>query len=818
MGKRNKNFDAKEMVEFLNHLVVERPLFHVLIALIAIGWVIERWVLSFSNWVSLAIAIWATIQYGSYQRQILAEDLNKKWKRIILHTSPVTPLEHCEWLNKLLMEIWPNFVNPKLSIKYSSIKRMKHLKSRLIEKVELLEFSLGSSPPTLGLHGTRWATSGDQKILRLGFDWDTNDMSILLHAKLAKPFRDARIVINSLHIKGELLLMPILDGRAVLYSFMSAPEVRIGVAFGKGGSQSLPATELPGVSSWLVKIFTNTLVKTTVEPRRRCYPFPAVELRRKAAGGVLSVTVVSADKLSRTIKGSPPRRLQSSSTNGSLEDNFSNTDLMTFVEVELGELNRRTEARSGSSPKWDATFNMVLHDDTGILKFHIYECIPNSMKYDDLGSCEIKMKYVASGSTIFWAVGPDSSIIARHAKLCGEEVEIVLPFERINSGELKVRLVLKEWQFADDSHSSKKFPVNSGHSIGGSSNFPLRTGRKLNITILEGKDLVVKDKSGKCDPYVKMQYGEASQRTSTVQNATNPVWNQKFEFEEVDGGEYLKIKCYSEEYFGDDNIGCARVNLEGLVEGSLRDVWIPLEKVTSGELRLQIEAVRSNGCEGPQGAGLGYALIELVLVEAKDLAAADLRRTSDPYVRVQYGNTKKKTKVIKKSLNPIWNQMLEFPDDGSPLELHVKDHNSLFPTASIGHCVVEYQRLSFNQMYDKWIPLQGVKKGEIHIQITRKVPEINKSPSSESEASLSRDASLNRARQISVQMKQMMTMFQTLIEESNLERLSGALRDLENLEEMQEEYMQQLETEQLLLLDKIKELGEEMTNSSPPLS
>jgi hypothetical protein len=41
--------------------------------------------------------------------------------------------------------------------------------------------------------------------MRLGFDWDTNDMSILLLAKLAKPFMGtARIVINSLHIKGDV--------------------------------------------------------------------------------------------------------------------------------------------------------------------------------------------------------------------------------------------------------------------------------------------------------------------------------------------------------------------------------------------------------------------------------------------------------------------------------------------------------------------------------------------------------------------------------------------------------------------------------------
>lgn len=45
--------------------------------------------------------------------------------------------------------------------------------------------------------------------------------------------------------------------------------------------------------------------------------------------------------------------------------------------------------------------------------------------------------------------------------------------------------------------------------------------------------------------------------------------------------------------------------------------------------------------DGREGSGL----IELSLIEAKDLVAADLRGTSDPYVRVQYGNIKRRTKV-----------------------------------------------------------------------------------------------------------------------------------------------------------------------------
>lgn len=67
-------------------------------------------------------------------------------------------------------------------------------------------------------------------------------------------------------------------------------------------------------------------------------------------------------------------------------------------------------------------------------------------------------------------------------------------------------------------------------------------------------------------------------------------------------------------------------------------------------------------------------------------------------------------------------------------------------------------------------------------------------------------------------MKQMMMKFQNLIEDGNLEGLSTAMNELESLEDTQEQYMVQLESEQVLLLNKIKELGQEMFNSSPSLS
>ena len=51
--------------------------------------------------------------------------------------------------------------------------------------------------------------------------------------------------------------------------------------------------------------------------------------------------------------------------------------------------------------------------------------------------------------------------------------------------------------------------------------------------------------------------------------------------------------------------------------------------------------------------GSGNGLIELVLIEARDLVAADIRGTSDPYVRVHYGSIKRSTKVRNTAIRHI---------------------------------------------------------------------------------------------------------------------------------------------------------------------
>ncbi|KAH9305466.1 hypothetical protein KI387_009870, partial [Taxus chinensis] len=412
-----------------------------------------------------------------------------------------------------------------------------------------------------------------------------------------------------------LRFMPILDGQAILYSFESTPEVRISVAFGSG-SQTIPATELPGVSTWLEKSFTETLVRTMVEPRRKCFSLPAVNLKKSAVGGIISVTVVSANNLvNLNTKGfMADRRVNSHGSsysngsgsssgggsvgisgngNGSGGGSGSGINLNTFVEVELGDLTRRTTPCWGSTPIWGENFNMVLHENIGTLKLHLFEQCSGNVKYDRLASCEIKMKYVDDDSTTFWAIGRESSVSAARAEHCGKEVTMVVPFEGTDSAEITVKLVIREWQFAGDSRNihSRSTASSQQSTLGTWSSLQSPTGRKLKITVLEGRNLTGKDRSGKSDPYIKLQYGKIIRRTKSIPRDLNPIWGQEFEFNETGDGEYLgtKIKCYDEEFLGDESMGSARVNLDGLEVGVVKDVWVPLEKIPTGEVRLKIE-------------------------------------------------------------------------------------------------------------------------------------------------------------------------------------------------------------------------------------
>jgi hypothetical protein len=138
-----------------------------------------------------------------------------------------------------------------------------------------------------------------------------------------------------------------------------------------------------------VKLLTETIAKTMVEPRRLCFSLPSVDLRKRAVGGVVSVTVVSADNIGkRTTNEVGNHRSSSGKSMSGIADN---TLSHTLVEVEVGSLMRKTSTSKGPNPTWNSTFNMVLHGESGVVKFLLYELDSDGVKFNYLSSCEIKV-------------------------------------------------------------------------------------------------------------------------------------------------------------------------------------------------------------------------------------------------------------------------------------------------------------------------------------------------------------------------------------------------------------------------------------------
>jgi len=138
-----------------------------------------------------------------------------------------------------------------------------------------------------------------------------------------------------------------------------------------------------------VKLLTETIVKTMVEPRRLCFSLPPVDLRKRAVGGVLSVTVVSASNVGRNTTNETG--IRQSSSGGSTSGIADNKVSQTFIEVEVGSLVRKTSTSKGPNPAWNSTFNLVLHGETGVVKFNLYELDSGGVKVTYLTSCEIKV-------------------------------------------------------------------------------------------------------------------------------------------------------------------------------------------------------------------------------------------------------------------------------------------------------------------------------------------------------------------------------------------------------------------------------------------
>ncbi|ORX79169.1 hypothetical protein K493DRAFT_321089 [Basidiobolus meristosporus CBS 931.73] len=102
--------------------------------------------------------------------------------------------------------------------------------------------------------------------------------------------------------------------------------------------------------------------------------------------------------------------------------------------------------------------------------------------------------------------------------------------------------------------------------------------------------------------------------------------------------------------------------------------------VTSIPVETSVDSIPEAASDFTADSGPETFGTESTVVDGQNVSASDSNSACDPYIKVRWGRkVLHKTKVIKKTLTPVWNEHFTLPTNGSRVRLHfsVRDHNLL---------------------------------------------------------------------------------------------------------------------------------------------
>jgi len=143
--------------------------------------------------------------------------------------------------------------------------------------------------------------------------------------------------------------------------------------------------------------------------------------------------------------------------------------------------------------------------------------------------------------------------------------------------------------------------IGGGNIGGGNIGSGNGRGGQLYVHLMEGRNLARKDTFSKSDPYAMLSIHHkfdmslfgSSQRSTTINNNQNPVWNQTFVLNVRNpDSDLLRIKVYDYDHLSfDDLIGTLDVPLFNLAMNQPKDEWYQLHPTKGGQVHVILTAV-----------------------------------------------------------------------------------------------------------------------------------------------------------------------------------------------------------------------------------
>ncbi|KAM9765330.1 multiple C2 and transmembrane domain-containing protein 2-like isoform 1-T2 [Menidia menidia] len=207
----------------------------------------------------------------------------------------------------------------------------------------------------------------------------------------------------------------------------------------------------------------------------------------------------------------------------------------------------------------------------------------------------------------------------------------------------------------------------------------------LSVTLVEGQGLPVDTQTGQL--FVRFRLGEQQYKSKSHCKVHNPQWRERFTLKQfLDSPQNLEVELWSkegrrtEECWAAWEIDLLKVPLDQkqvcthkLSQGTGHIVFLLKLSPCSGVTISDLCAAPLDEPEGRQNQLNNYSLqrslknlsdigfLQVKVLKAADLLAADLNGKSDPFCVLQLGNDRLQTHTVYKSLNPEWNQVFTFP-------------------------------------------------------------------------------------------------------------------------------------------------------------
>ncbi|GMY14757.1 synaptotagmin-3-like isoform X2 [Fagus crenata] len=282
----------------------------------------------------------------------------------------------------------------------------------------------------------------------------------------------------------------------------------------------------------------------------------------------------------------------------------------------------------------------------------------------------------------------------------------------------------------------------------------------LHVKVVRAIKLLKMDLLGTSDPYVKLSLSGdrlPAKKTSIKMKNLNPEWNEDFKLTVKDPqSQVLQLHAYDWEKVGThDKLGMQVVPLRLLTPHETKEFTLNLVKNTNpndphnkkwrGKLVVELTfkpfkedneqfSGHLNGY-GSRGNIVGKAsedvslhqagLLLVLLQGAKDVEG---KHHNNPYALVNFGGEEKKTKMIKKTRDPCWNEEFQFVLEEAPLKerIHIEVKSKRTGLGfrrkeSLGYVDINLNDVVYNGRINEKYNLINSRNGVLHVEIRWKV-------------------------------------------------------------------------------------------------